>query len=166
MLREEIIQAWTNLKAQLTTRFNSTLIKPFTSPLPFKVLSPAEITALKERLVKKEKLLVRLNRRRSNQLLSRSDQTSYDQTEAEVEKIKKTLTEQTQWKEGHIIDNARRLSAYYVAKEKDKTKQVQQKVDKLIAEKDQLNYKLNWLRTLVRAKELEKLLELVRSGRV
>ena len=164
MLREEVIQVWASLKEKLTTRLHSTLIKPFTAPLLFEVLSDSELATLKERLTEKANFLTSLDNRRTNQLLSRADQARYDQVKEEVRGLKATLTEQTEWRREEIL--ASRLNAFRLSEAQGEANQTKQELVLANEKVDQLTDKLNWLRTLVRNRDLEQLLALVRGGRI
>ena len=106
----------------------------------------------------------KMQQRGSKELLSPQDQTKYDRLVKEINSIENALKEQSEltnanWKQ--ILRDKAFLASLWQEKEAY-LKEIKKANDKYY----QSDYKLNWLRTLVRAGDLTQLQDLVRWGKI
>ena len=158
-----ILERWTELKEKLISTLNHlkanhkdnwALVKSKSSPKQIKVLSAHQLEKLKGELAEKQSLLQRTSQRKRNELLDRS----YDQLAERVKTIQSILNQQEQLTE--------MFSRYYLSQVEEEKKQIHQDLTNANERIDQLNDKLESLRSLIRTGELKKLQEMVREGEI
>ena len=165
---EKLLTTWTRLKQKLMTTLqelktnhkdNWAVVKHKSSTKQVKVLPTHQLEKLKGSLLEKQSLLQKMDQRKTTELLSPSDQTKHDQLSKEIDNLQKELA----WQELLTRDN---LSLSQIAEQKEYFNQTKQDLTFANERIDQLNDKLNWLRTLVRAGDLTQLQDLVRKAKI
>ena len=165
------MEAWTMLKQNLMKTIqelkanhkdNWALIKSKSTPQSIHLLSTEGLVSLEQNIASRQTLIKEMSQRPSNQMLSPTDQAKYDQAVQELEVLQKKLDYHRQIMMGQLEPLV-----------KEELAKVQKKVDeywdqwlRANTKIDQLNDKLESLRSLIEVGDITKLQKMVREGKV
>lgn len=176
---QQLLSTWTNLRKKLISTLtelkinhkdNWALVKSKSAIQQIKILPYYELEGLKNSLREKQSLLQAMDQRPRGQLLSSQDQTKYNQLKEEIDGIQKKLEWQETLTKGYwsqlAKDHFDSQEREYNLRLRKKSLSFKKRLAQSNEKHDKLNDKLNHLRTLVRAGDINQLQVLVRKGKI
>ena len=164
----EVLELWTNLKKKIMTNLqelkakhknNWAVVKSKSPSKQVKVLSTRQLEKLKDSLLEKQSLLQnlrdRMNQRSKKELVSPVEQVECERLSKEITSLQSQIAKQEELEKPET-----RLALF---RNYNELKQDLTRTNEKLYE---LDYKLNWLRTLVRAGDINQLQELVRKAKI
>ena len=170
------MEVWTELKTKLRTTITElkaqhkdkwAVVKFKSASKPADFLFHHGLESLKNDLQEKQSLLQKMDQRSRNQLLSPAD--NYDQLVKEVKDLQKEITWQELIAQNPLLQKLwkEKLSWFqFLLQTQQNQTSYHQQLAKINKDYRQLTNQLNWLRTLVRAGDIQQLQDLVRQAKI